>query len=177
MVNPRKSFPYICISHTVSPTLVRVGAKQTVLTPFRDGIQNRRQVSVGDRGVLPTRPRNRRGYALLAHTLGKMRSCATGERSNMVIRTIVLKKYNYIGEIISGRTYIPHSHSPLNVSVCIYIPHSHSKENVCARWRNAKSFQENVMCDCSLIQHGLFLETVCVAWGHRPRYFFNNHLQ
>ena len=31
------------------------------LTPFRDGIWNRRQVSVGDRGVLPTRPRNRRG--------------------------------------------------------------------------------------------------------------------
>ena len=31
------------------------------LTPFRDGIWNCRQVSVGDRGVLPTRPRNRRG--------------------------------------------------------------------------------------------------------------------
>ena len=30
-------------------------------TPFRDGIWNHRQVSVGDRGVLPTRPRNRRG--------------------------------------------------------------------------------------------------------------------
>ena len=30
-------------------------------TPFRDGIWNRRQVSVGDRGVLPTRPRNHRG--------------------------------------------------------------------------------------------------------------------
>ena len=60
-------------------------------TPFRDGIWNRRQVSVGDRGVLPTRPRNRRGYALLAHTLGKMRSCATGERSNTVIRIVVLK--------------------------------------------------------------------------------------
>ena len=61
------------------------------LTPFRDGIWNRRQVSVGDRGVLPTRPRNRRGYALLAHTLGKMRSCATGERSNTEIRTVELK--------------------------------------------------------------------------------------
>ena len=35
--------------------LVRVGPKQTVLTPFRDGIRKRRQVSVGDRGVLPTR--------------------------------------------------------------------------------------------------------------------------
>ena len=31
-------------------TLVRVGPKQTVFTPFRDGIWNRRQVSVGDRG-------------------------------------------------------------------------------------------------------------------------------
>ena len=99
------------------------------LTPFRDGIRNRRQVSVGDRGVLPTRPRNRRGYALLAHTLGKMRSCATDEHSNTEIRTVVLKN-NYIGEIISGRKYIPHSQSPLNVSVRIYIPHSHSKENI-----------------------------------------------
>ena len=61
------------------------------LTPFRDGILNRRLVSVGDRGVLPTRPRNRWGYALLAHTLGKMRLCATGERSNTEIRTVELK--------------------------------------------------------------------------------------
>ena len=60
-------------------------------TPFRDGIWNRRQVSVSDRGVLPTRPRNDRGYALLAHMFGKMRSCATGERSNMEIRTVELK--------------------------------------------------------------------------------------
>ena len=61
------------------------------LTPFRNGIWNRRLVSDGDRGVLPTRPRNRRGYALLAHTFGKMRSCATNERSNTEIRTVELK--------------------------------------------------------------------------------------
>ena len=132
------------------------------------------------------------------------------------------KKYNYTGEIVSGRKYIPHSQPSLNVSVRMYIPHSRSKENVsvrryitticlvksfvialplhtiltilsfallnashtvhrrncvakavhhtqflcgnvCARWPNANSFQEKVMCDCSLIQHGLFLETVCVA--------------
>ena len=99
------------------------------LTPFRDGIWNRRQVSVGDRGVLPTRPRNRRGYALLAHTLGKMRSCATGEHSNTKIRSIELKIQLY-DEIVSGRKYNPHSQSPLNVSVHMYIPHSRSKENV-----------------------------------------------
>ena len=147
------------------------------LTPFRDDIRNRRQVSVGDRGVLPTQPRNHWGYVLLAHTLSKMRSCATGEHSNTKIPTVELKKYNYIGEIISGRKYIPHSQSPLNVSVRIYIPHSHSKEKICARWCNANNFQENVVCDCSLIQRGLFLETVCVAWGHRPRYFPINRLQ
>ena len=87
-------------------------------------------MSVSNKGVLPTRPGNRWGYALLAHTLGKIRLCATGERSNTVIRTVVLKKYNYTGEIVSGRKYIPHSQSPLNVSVRIYIPHSRSKENV-----------------------------------------------
>ena len=66
----------------IEHTLVHVGPKQMVLTPFRDNIWNRRQVSVGDKGVLPTQPRNRRGYALLAHTFGKMRSCATGEHPN-----------------------------------------------------------------------------------------------
>jgi len=146
-------------------------------TPFRDGIWNRHQVSVGDRGVLPTRPRNHWGYALLAHTLGKMRSCVTGEHSNTEMHTVVLKKYNYTGKIISGRKYIPHSQSPLNVFVRIYIPHSHYKEKVCARWRNANSFEENVVCNCSLIQHGLFLETVCVALGHRPWCFLINRLQ
>ena len=99
------------------------------LTPFRDGIWNRRQVSVGDRGVLPTQPRNRRGYALLAHTFGKMRSCATGEHSNTEIRTVEQKIQLY-GEIVSGRNYIPHSPSPLNVFVRMNIPHSRSKENV-----------------------------------------------
>ena len=47
----------------------------------------------------PTRPRNHRGYALLAHTFGKMSSCATGERSNMEIRTTELKKYNYTAKL------------------------------------------------------------------------------
>ena len=103
------------------------------LTPFRDDIWNRRQVSVGNRGVLPTRPRNRRRYALLAHTLGKIKSGATDERSNTVIRKVVLKRYNYTGEIISGRKYIPHSQFPLNVSVRIYMPHGHFKENVSIR--------------------------------------------
>ena len=37
-------------------SLVRVGAIQTVLTPFRDDIWNRRQVSVGDRGSFPHEP-------------------------------------------------------------------------------------------------------------------------
>ena len=103
------------------------------LTPFRDGIRNRHLVSVGDRGVLPRRPRNHQGYALLAHTLGKLRSCATGERPNTIIGTVVLKKYNYTGEIISGRKCIPHSQPLLNVSIHIYIPHSRSKENVFVR--------------------------------------------
>ena len=40
------------------------------------------------------------------------------------------KKYNYTGEIVSGRKYIPHSQSPLNDSVCMYIAHSRSKENI-----------------------------------------------
>jgi hypothetical protein len=33
------------------------------------------------------------------------------------------------------------------------------------------------MCDCSLIQHAYFLETVWVVCGHRPRCFLRNHQQ
>ena len=84
-------------------------------------------------GVLPTRPKNRRGNALLAHRFDKMRSCATGEHSNTEIHTVELKKYNYTGGIVSSRKYIPHSQSPLNVSIRMYIPHSRSKENVSVR--------------------------------------------
>ena len=76
---------------------------------------------------------------------------------------VELKKIQLYGQIVSSRKYIPHSQSSLNVFVCMYIPHSRCKENVCARWRNTNSFQEKVMCDCSLIQLGLFLETVCIA--------------
>ena len=43
------------------------------------------------------------------------------------------------------------------------ITHTFYVVNVCARWPKANSFEENVMCDCSLIQCGLFLEIVCVA--------------
>src|SRR5215216_4778325 len=57
-----------------------------------------------------------------------MRSCATGERSNTEIRTIELQKIQLYGEIVSGHKYIPHSQSPLNISVHMYIPHSRSKE-------------------------------------------------
>ena len=92
--------------------------------------------------AIGARPRNRRGYALLAHTLGKMSSCATGERSNTEIRTVELNKYNYKGEIVFGRKYIPHSQTPLNVSVHMYIPHSHSKENVSVR----RYITQNVSC-------------------------------
>ena len=69
------------------------------------------------------------GYVLLAHTFGKLRSCATDEHSNTEIRTVQIKIQLY-GEIVSSRKYIPHSQSPLNVFVRMYIPHSRSKENV-----------------------------------------------
>ena len=62
--------------------------------------------------------------------LGKMGPCATGELSNTEICTVELKKYNYTCEIVSGRKYISHSQSPLNISVHMYIPYSRSKENI-----------------------------------------------
>ena len=93
------------------------------LTPFCDGIWNRRQVSVGDRGVLPTWPRNRRGYALLAHMLSKMRSCATGERPNTVIHTVVLKN-----TIIQTKSFpvvsTSHTVSPREKFMFVYTSHT-----------------------------------------------------
>ena len=81
------------------------------LTPFRNGIWNHRQVSVGDRGVLPTRPINHRGYAFLAHTFGKMRSRATGKRANTEIRTVQLKntiiQWNCFGSQVHPTQSVP----------------------------------------------------------------------
>ena len=132
------------------------------LTPFRDGVSNRRQVSVGDRGVLPTRPRNRWGYALLAHTLGKMRSCATGEHSNTEIRIVELKKIQLYSKIVSGRKYIPHSQSPLNVSVRMYIPHSQSKEYVFVSMYIPHSQSKKYVSVCIYIPHSHSKENISV---------------
>ena len=85
---------------------------------------------MGDRGSFPHDPETVGDRPSWDTGWGKMRSCATDERSNTEIRTVELKKYNYTSEIVSGRKYIPHSQSPLNVSVRMYIPHSRSKENV-----------------------------------------------
>ena len=78
----------------------------------------------------------------------------TGEHSNTEIHTIVLKN-NYTGEIISGRKNIPHSQSPLNVSVRIYIPHSRSKENVSVRKYITHNFPREIVCDSVSIAHGI----------------------
>ena len=86
--------------------------------------------------------------------LGKIRSCVTGERSNKVISTVVLKKYNYTGKIIYGRKYIPHSESPLNVSIRIYIPHSRSKENVFVRRYITHDINNFIICVIECITHG-----------------------
>ena len=43
------------------------------------------------------------------------------------------------------------------------IRHTFYVVNVCASWPNANSFQEDVVCDCSLIQHVFFLESVWVV--------------
>ena len=132
------------------------------ITSFRDGIWNRRQVSVGDRGLLPTRPTNHRGYALLAHTLGKMRSCATGERANTVTRTVVLKN-----TIIQAKSFpvvsTSHTVSPRETFPFVYTSHTVTTRKTFAQGGVTQSFEENVVCDCSSIQRGLFLETVCVA--------------
>ena len=111
------------------PALVRDGAIHTVFNPFRDGIWNRRQVSVGDRGP--------------SHTTQKPSGiCHPGThiQQNEVVcdrRTLKYgntysraKKIQLYGKIVSGRKYIPHSQSPLNVSIRMYIPHSQSTKKI-----------------------------------------------
>ena len=134
------------------------------LTPFRDGVRNRHLVSECDRGGGPSHTTQKPSGICPPGTHARQNEVVCDRRALQYRNTYSsAKKYNYTGEIISGRKYIPHSQSPLNFSVHMDIPHSRSKENVCARWRNANSFEENVVYDCSLIQHGLVLETVCVA--------------
>jgi hypothetical protein len=113
-------------------------------------------------GVLPTQPRNRRGQALRSHTLGKMRSCATGERSNMAVpvvstsHTVSPKQtfpfvmyipHSQSKEYVSVLMYIPHSQSRENVSIHMYIPHSQSRENVSVRIYIPHSFMYSLVCN------------------------------
>ena len=75
----------------------------------------------------------RRGYALLAHN-ARQNEIVCDRRALKYRNTYIrAKKYNYTGEIVFGRKYIPHSQSPLNVSVRMYIPHNRSKENISVR--------------------------------------------
>ena len=52
--NSSRTYEHNGLKNNAHIPLLRVGPKQTVFTPFRDDIWNRRQVSVGDRGVLST---------------------------------------------------------------------------------------------------------------------------
>ena len=99
------------------------------LTPFRNGIWNRRQVSVGYRGSFPHDPETigicpSGTHARQNEVMCDRRALKYGNTYNRA------KKYNYTGKIIPGRKYIPHIQSPLNVSIRMYIPHNRSKENV-----------------------------------------------
>jgi hypothetical protein len=71
------------------------------------------------------------------------------------------------------------THGALEVTVWhwLFITHIFSMENVCARWPNANSCPEDVVCDCSFIQHAYFLETMWVVFGHHPRCFLSNRQQ
>jgi hypothetical protein len=77
------------------------------LTPFRDGILNRRQVSDCDRGSFLHDP----------ETVG-IGPPATHAQQNEVVCDRRAIKYGYTGPIGSNRKYIPHSQSQTNISVC-----------------------------------------------------------
>ena len=119
-------------------------------------------MSVGDWGVLSTRPRNRRGYGPPG-THARQNEFVCDQRvlkyGNTYSRA---KKYNYTGEIVSGRKYIPHSQSPLNVSVRIYIPHSRSKENVSVHRYITHNFSREIVCGSVAIAHDINNFIVCV---------------
>ena len=66
-------------------------------------------------------------------------------------------------KIISVGMYIPHGESQKNISIGMYITHSSLCGNVCARWPNANSLLPEAMCDCYLIEHAYFIETVRVV--------------
>ena len=100
------------------------------LTPFHDGIRNRRQVSVGDRGG-PSHMTQKPSGICPPGTHVRQTEVVCDWQSfkygNMYSRARKIQLYD---EIVSRRKHIPHSQSPLNVSVRMHIPHSRSKENI-----------------------------------------------
>ena len=100
------------------------------LTLFHDGVRNRLQVSDCDRGVLPT-PTQQPSGICPPGTDARQNEVVCDRRALKYGNTYSrAKKIQLYGEIVSGRKYIPHSQSPLNVFVRMHIPHSRSKENV-----------------------------------------------
>jgi hypothetical protein len=78
------------------------------LTPFSDGVLNRRQVSDCDRG----------GPSHMTQKPSGIVSPGTHARQNEVVCDGQAIKYDCTGPIGSGRKYIPHNQSQTNVSVC-----------------------------------------------------------
>ena len=115
------------------------------LTPFRNGIWNRRQVSVGDRGGP-------------SHTTQKSSGIGPPGTPNELVcdrarhrnRKVSVRMYISHGESqknISVRMYITHSQSKEYVSVLMYIPHSQSRENVSVRMYIPHSFMCRLVCE------------------------------
>ena len=99
------------------------------LTPFRDGIWNRRLVMTAIGG--PSHMTQKPSGICPPGTHARQNEVVCDRRALKYGNTYSrAKKIQLYGEIVSGRKYIPHSQSPLNVSVRLYLPHSRSKENV-----------------------------------------------
>ena len=138
------------------------------LTPFPDGVRNRRQVSDGDRGSFP-HDQKPSGicppgtHARQNEVVCDRRALKYGNTYSRAKNTIAPRKtFPFTG---TSHTIFPvKSFAFLNVSHtvrrrnCVAKVVHHTQfyvVNVCVRWPNANSFQEKVVCDCSLIQHGL----------------------
>ena len=99
------------------------------LTPFRDDIWNRRLVSVGDRGVHPTRPRKPSGICPPG-THARQNEVMCGRRVPKYGNTYSRAKNIIIWRNCFQSQVHPTQSVPAKSFVRMYIPQSRSKENV-----------------------------------------------
>ena len=142
-------------------SLVQRGAIKTVFNPFPRRHLEPSPSECGRQGGPSHKTQKSSGIGPPRTRAGAV--CDRVRHRNPIISVGMYIPHGESQKIISVGMYIPHGESQKNISVRMYITHSSLCGNVCARWPNANSSLPEAVCDCQLIEHAYFLETVRVV--------------